>query len=134
MKNFCVVIMNNILLLKIFKIKKEPFGSFLVGRVVGFEPTHIGTTIRGLNHLTTPAITVLYSAFSPCNCFAADASLRILFLRPLWLLVSAKNTFLSIFLFCYSAVLLFYQQKSYSKNAKYLLFPFSIFNLYLKCL
>ena len=27
-----------------------------MGRVVGFEPTHNGTTIRGLNHLTTPAI------------------------------------------------------------------------------
>ena len=29
----------------------------LVGRVVGFEPTRNGTTIRGLNHLTKPAIT-----------------------------------------------------------------------------
>ena len=27
-----------------------------MGRVVGFEPTHIGTTIRGLNRLTTSAI------------------------------------------------------------------------------
>ena len=27
-----------------------------LGRAVGFEPTHIGTTIRGLNRLTTPAI------------------------------------------------------------------------------
>ena len=26
-----------------------------LGRVMGFEPMHIGTTIRGLNHLTTPA-------------------------------------------------------------------------------
>lgn len=26
---------------------------------MGFEPMHIGTTIRGLNRLTTPAITVL---------------------------------------------------------------------------
>lgn len=35
-----------------------------MGRVVGFEPTHNGTTIRGLNHLTTPAISSLaiYSA------------------------------------------------------------------------
>ena len=27
-----------------------------MGRVMGFEPTNIGTTIRGLNHLATPAI------------------------------------------------------------------------------
>ncbi len=27
-----------------------------MGRLVGFEPTHIGTTIRGLNRLTTDAI------------------------------------------------------------------------------
>ena len=27
-----------------------------MGRVVGVEPTHIGTTIRGLNHLAIPAI------------------------------------------------------------------------------
>ena len=33
--------------------------TFFMGRVVGFEPTHNGTTIRGLNHLTTPAINVL---------------------------------------------------------------------------
>lgn len=31
-----------------------------MGRVVGFEPTHIGTTIRGLNRLTTPAISFVY--------------------------------------------------------------------------
>ena len=32
-------------------------GVFLImGRLVGFEPTHIGTTIRGLNRLTTDAI------------------------------------------------------------------------------
>ena len=29
-----------------------------MGRVVGFEPTHNGTTIRGLNHLTIPAISM----------------------------------------------------------------------------
>ena len=29
-----------------------------MGRVVGFEPTHNGTTIRGLNHLTKPAISI----------------------------------------------------------------------------
>lgn len=29
---------------------------FNMGRKMGFEPTHIGTTIRGLNHLTTSAI------------------------------------------------------------------------------
>ena len=32
---------------------------FIMGRVVGFEPTHIGTTIRGLDHLTIPAIALL---------------------------------------------------------------------------
>lgn len=29
---------------------------YFMGREMGFEPTHNGTTIRGLNHLTTPAI------------------------------------------------------------------------------
>ncbi len=29
-----------------------------MGRLVGFEPTHIGTTIRGLNRLTTDAIRI----------------------------------------------------------------------------
>ena len=33
-----------------------------MGRVVGFEPTHNGTTIRGLNHLTTPAILRIFSS------------------------------------------------------------------------
>ena len=28
----------------------------IVGWVVGFEPTHIGATTRGLNHLPTPTI------------------------------------------------------------------------------
>ena len=28
-----------------------------MGRLMGFEPMHIGTTIRGLNRLTTGAIT-----------------------------------------------------------------------------
>jgi hypothetical protein len=28
-----------------------------MGRVMGFEPTYIGTTTRGLNHLATPATT-----------------------------------------------------------------------------
>lgn len=34
--------------------------------MMGFEPMHIGTTIRGLNHLATPAITsrILLSAVS----------------------------------------------------------------------
>ena len=27
-----------------------------MGRLMGFEPMHIGTTIRGLDHLTTGAI------------------------------------------------------------------------------
>ena len=37
-----------------------------MGRAVGFEPTHIGTTIRGLNRLTTPAILfclIIYYSF-----------------------------------------------------------------------
>ena len=40
------------------QIKQTPtkVGVCFMGRVVGFEPTHNGTTIRGLNHLTTPAI------------------------------------------------------------------------------
>ena len=29
---------------------------FFMGRVMGIEPTNIGTTIRGLNRLATPAI------------------------------------------------------------------------------
>ena len=29
---------------------------FFMGRIVGFEPTHIGTTIRGLNRLTISAM------------------------------------------------------------------------------
>ena len=33
------------------KVKKH-------GRVVGVEPTNIGTTIRGLNHLAIPAISI----------------------------------------------------------------------------
>ena len=33
--------------------------TYYMGRVVGIEPTNTGTTIRGLNHLATPAI-ILY--------------------------------------------------------------------------
>lgn len=33
-----------------------------MGRVMGFEPMYIGTTIRGLNHLTIPA-TMLFLIF-----------------------------------------------------------------------
>ena len=32
---------------------------FFMGRVMGIEPTNIGTTIRGLNRLATPAISSL---------------------------------------------------------------------------
>ena len=35
---------------------------FFMGREMGFEPTNIGTTIRGLNHLTTPAIFLIISS------------------------------------------------------------------------
>ena len=33
---------------------------YFMGRVVGFEPTHIGTTIRGLNRLAIPAISFTF--------------------------------------------------------------------------
>ena len=32
-----------------------------MGRLMGFEPMHIGTTIRGLNRLTTGAIVYYFS-------------------------------------------------------------------------
>ena len=32
-----------------------------MGRTVGFEPTHNGTTIHGLNRLTMPATTFLFN-------------------------------------------------------------------------
>ena len=35
-----------------------------MGRVMGFEPTNIGTTIRGLNHLATPAINLISLYFA----------------------------------------------------------------------
>ena len=43
------------------KKKDTKLGSFFIklGRVMGFEPMYIGTTIRGLNHLTTPAISFI---------------------------------------------------------------------------
>ena len=47
------------LFLKCVIIKKTSFEVFFMGRVMGFEPTNIGTTIRGLNHLATPAIYIL---------------------------------------------------------------------------
>ena len=34
-----------------------------MGRLVGFEPTHIGTTIRGLNRLTTDAISLTFQYY-----------------------------------------------------------------------
>lgn len=41
--------------------KKDPHseGLFEMGRMMGFEPTNTGTTIRGLNRLATPAITFI---------------------------------------------------------------------------
>ncbi len=36
--------------------------NFNMGRVMGFEPTNAGTTIRSLNHLATPAIYHLHNA------------------------------------------------------------------------
>lgn len=38
---------------------------FNMGRVMGFEPTYIGTTIRGLNHLATPAVLIKFLSFAP---------------------------------------------------------------------
>ena len=35
-----------------------------MGRLMGFEPMHIGTTIRGLDHLTTGAIFPTSSSIS----------------------------------------------------------------------
>ena len=35
-----------------------------MGRVMGFEPMHIGTTIRGLDHLTIPAMLFLLFNFN----------------------------------------------------------------------
>ena len=43
-----------------FKIESANLYLYFMGRTVGFEPTHIGTTIRGLNHLAMPAIIFYY--------------------------------------------------------------------------
>ncbi len=46
-------------------MKKRPLDrSLFMGRVMGFEPTNIGTTIRGLNHLATPAINLFNCHFN----------------------------------------------------------------------
>ncbi len=37
--------------------------NFNMGRVMGFEPTNAGTTIRSLNHLATPAILFNFKLF-----------------------------------------------------------------------
>ena len=41
--------------------KKSPFGLiFLLGRLMGFEPTSDGATIRCVNHFTTIAMRMMY--------------------------------------------------------------------------
>ena len=47
-----------VVLILITQNKKHSNNCYCVfyGRIVGFEPTYIGTTIRGLNHLTISAI------------------------------------------------------------------------------
>ena len=46
---------------KLLKIKYSVAKAteYFMGRLMGFEPMHIGTTIRGLNHLATPAIHII---------------------------------------------------------------------------
>ncbi len=48
----------------------------VMGRTVGFEPTHIGTTIRGLNRLAMPATSFFYSIFKSlfCGSFFSEPS------------------------------------------------------------
>jgi hypothetical protein len=41
-----------------------------MGRLMGFEPMHIGTTIRGLNRLTTGAIFPTYFSITNKDFFA----------------------------------------------------------------
>ena len=62
-----------------------------MGRIVGFEPTHIGTTIRGLNHLTISAISSNKISISN-KYFLASKKNKALKLRALFL-----NLFLKIF-------------------------------------
>lgn len=41
-----------------------------MGRLMGFEPMHIGTTIRGLNRLTTGAMFPTYFSITNKDFFA----------------------------------------------------------------
>ena len=47
---------------------------FFMGRIVGFEPTHIGTTIRGLNRLTISAMSFTSSSIANQNYKARGAT------------------------------------------------------------
>lgn len=38
-----------------------------MGRMMGLEPTNTGTTIRGLNHLATPAIMRIFIVTKTCG-------------------------------------------------------------------
>ena len=67
------------LLISFCYIKKAPEGAFLkMGRIVGFEPTHIGTTIRGLDHLTISAMN--FNKLSiPNKYFFASKKIKLLY-------------------------------------------------------
>ena len=57
-----------------------------MGRLMGFEPMHIGTTIRGLNRLTTGAIVFAKSSISNKDYKARGLSN---FLKPLIIFYSS---------------------------------------------
>ena len=63
-----------------------------MGRLMGFEPMHIGTTIRGLDHLTTGAIFPTKSSISNKD-FKSSISVKktALFLKAVFLLSSKFN-------------------------------------------
>ena len=63
----------------IIPIKKHPKVLILImGRIVGFEPTHIGTTIRGLDHLTISAMN--FNKLSiPNKYFYASKKIKLLY-------------------------------------------------------
>lgn len=49
-----------------------------MGRLMGFEPMHIGTTIRGLNRLTTGAMFPTYFSITNKDFFARAKKRRFL--------------------------------------------------------
>ena len=58
--NFCTDVLYAIHNIPLYE-KRPTYEAFLIkmGRMMGFEPTHKGTTILGLNRLTTSAISLL---------------------------------------------------------------------------